>query len=102
LFLQVGHYSNYILDRAKFEDYAKFKSVFDERGAIRKASSSKGDYVFRNADNPNEMVALLEWGDLEKARQFTQSADLREGMQLAGLTDRPDVYFLDEAGRPSE
>ena len=92
----------YILVRAKFEDYAKWKPVFDEHGATRKASGSKGGYVFRNADDPNELVVLLEWDDLAKARQFAQSDDLRAAMQRAGLTDRPDVYFLDEAGRPSE
>jgi len=52
--------------------------VFDERRAIRKAAGSKGDRVFRNADNPNELVILLEWDDLKKAREFAQSDDLKK------------------------
>jgi heme-degrading monooxygenase HmoA len=92
----------YVLVRSKIEDYAKWKSVFDEHGATRKASGSKGGYVFRNADDPNELMVLLEWDDLAKAHQFAQSDDLRERMQRAGVTDRPDIYFLDEASRPSE
>jgi hypothetical protein len=43
------------------------------------------------------LVILLEWDDLEKARQFAQSEDLRQTMQRAGVLDQPDVYFLNEA-----
>jgi heme-degrading monooxygenase HmoA len=71
--------------------------MYDEHGATRKASGSAGGRVFRSADNPNEVVILLEWDDLEKARQFAQSEDLRQTMQRAGVVDQPDVYFLNEA-----
>ncbi len=43
----------YILVRHKVEDYAKWKPVFDEHGAARKAIGSKGGYLFRNIDDPN-------------------------------------------------
>jgi heme-degrading monooxygenase HmoA len=71
--------------------------MYDEHGATRKAGGSAGGRVFRSADNPNEVVILLEWDDLEKARQFAQSEDLRQTMQRAGVVDQPDVYFLNEA-----
>ncbi len=86
----------YVLIRAKVEDYAKWKPVFDEHRATRQASGSKGGRLFRNADDPNETVILFEWDDLEKARQFAQSDDLRQRMQQSGVADRPDVYFLEE------
>ena len=91
----------YLLIRHKVKDYAKWKPVFDKYGAARKASGSKGGRLFRNAGDPNEAVILLEWDDLEKARQFAQSKDLREAMQRAGVSDRPDLYFLDEVERVS-
>jgi heme-degrading monooxygenase HmoA len=86
----------YILVRSKFQDYAKFYPVYTEHSATRKGSGSRGARLFRSLDNPNEVIALLEWDDPERARQFAQSDDLREAMQRAGLADRPDVYFLDE------
>jgi uncharacterized protein (DUF1330 family) len=91
----------WILIRHKVEDYAKWKPVFDEHGAARKAIGSKGGYLFRNIDDPNEVVILVEGDDLQKAREFVQSEDLREAMQRSGVADRPDVYFLDEVDRPS-
>jgi heme-degrading monooxygenase HmoA len=86
----------YILVRHKVQDYAKWKTVYDEHGATRKARGSKGARLFRNADNPDEVVVLVEWDNIEKARQFAQSDDLRQAMQRAGVADRPDVYFLEE------
>jgi heme-degrading monooxygenase HmoA len=86
----------YILIRHKVEDYGKYKTIFDQDAANRKASGSLGGQLFHNANNPNEVVFLCEWDDLEKAQQFSQSDDLREKMQQAGVSDHPDVYFLEE------
>jgi len=86
----------YLLVHHTAEDYAKWKPVFDQHATNRKNSGSKGGQLFRSADNPNELVILFEWDDLDKARQFTQSDDLRKAMQRAGVVGRPDLYFLEE------
>ncbi len=86
----------YVLVRHKVQDYAKWKPVFDEAADSRKAMGSRGGYLYRNADDPNELVVLLEVADLAKARQYVQSEDLREAMQRSGVADQPDIYFLDE------
>jgi hypothetical protein len=44
---------------------------------------------------------LLEWDDLERARLFADSDDLREAMARAGVTDRPDIWFLEDVERPT-
>jgi hypothetical protein len=44
---------------------------------------------------------LFEWDDLGKARSFAQSEDLVKIMQKAGVSDKPDIYFLDEIERTS-
>ncbi len=86
----------HILVRSKVEDYAKWKPVFDEQRSFRKSSGSKGENVFRNADNQNELFVLLKWDNLERARQFAQSTKLKEAMQKAGVVDKPDIYFLEK------
>jgi uncharacterized protein (DUF1330 family) len=91
----------YILIRHKVEDYSKWKPVFDEHGATRKASGSKGGYLLRNIDDANEVVIFIEMDDLEKARQLVQSEDLRQAMERSGVADQPDIYFLDLDDRPS-
>ncbi len=89
----------YVLIRHKVTDYNKWKPVFDEHAATRRASGSQGGHLFRSADDPNELVILFEWNDLEAARQFVQTEDLREAMEKAGVADQPDMFFLDEVER---
>ena len=87
-----------LLVRHKVEDFAKWKAVYDEAAteSLRNASGVKAHRVLRNADSPNEVIVLHEYDDLAKARQFAQSDELKQIMQRAGVSDHPDIYFLDE------
>jgi heme-degrading monooxygenase HmoA len=85
-----------VLVRHKLQDYDAWKPGFDQDGSTREASGSRGGRLFRNADDPNETFILFEWDDLEKAREFAGSDDLRETMQRLGVADQPDVYFLEQ------
>ena len=57
--------------------------------------------LFRNTDDPNETLMLFEWESIEKARKFAQSEDLKKTMQRPGVSDRPDVYFIEEVEKVS-
>jgi heme-degrading monooxygenase HmoA len=90
----------YLLVRHKVEDYERWKPVFDhDHGATRARRGSKGGRILRNADDPNELVILLEWDNLENAQRFANADDLKDAMQRAGVVDQPDVYFLEEVER---
>jgi len=55
--------------------------------------------VFVYSATPMPLIAtviLIEWEDLEHARRFAQSEDLRETMERAGVAEQPDIYFLEE------
>jgi heme-degrading monooxygenase HmoA len=86
----------YLLVRANVDDYESWKPGFDEHAATREENGSKGGRLFRSADDPNEVVIILEWNGLEEARRFAQSEDLREAMQRHGVVGQPDIYFLEE------
>ena len=91
-----------ILIRHKVQDYIKWRSIYDEHGATRKDAGCEGTHVFRNSADPNEVIVMLRWDTLENARRFADSANLGETMERAGVTDQPDIFFLDDAGRTSE
>ena len=84
----------YLLIRHKVSDYVQWKSAFDAHSVTRQTNGSRGGQLFRNASAPNELIVLLEWDVLEKARQFAQSDELREVMRRAGVVDQPTVSFL--------
>lgn len=89
----------YVLVRLTVEDFAKWEPVFKEAGTLRASYSSKGVRYFRNVEQPNEVVIVGEYADLEKARQLFQSQEFRDATKRAGVMGKPDVSFLDEIGQ---
>lgn len=90
-----------LLIRHHVADYSAWKAVFDEHEPARRANGSQGEWLFRDAADPHEVVILLAWDDLERARLFADSDDLREAMTRAGVTDQPDIWFLVDVERPA-
>jgi len=45
-------------------------------------------------ENPNEVILLFSVEDFDKAKAFAASDELRQAMQKAGVSDKPDIYFL--------
>ncbi|OGM11216.1 hypothetical protein A2Z22_00665 [Candidatus Woesebacteria bacterium RBG_16_34_12] len=86
----------HVLIRHKVKDYKKWKSVFDEHIDFRKAGGEKGGQVFRNIDNTSEVITVLKWDTIEKARKFIESVDLKKAMEKAGVDGKPEIYFLEE------
>jgi quinol monooxygenase YgiN len=90
-----------MLVRHKVADYEKWKPIYDEHAEFRKASGSKGAQLFRNANNPDEIVLIFEWDDLANAQKFAQSEDLIKTMQKAGVIEKPDIHYLDKVEQTS-
>jgi heme-degrading monooxygenase HmoA len=89
----------YLLVIHKVEDYEKWKSAYDEYDAMRKTYGSKGAFVFHNSKDPNHIVIMIEWENMEKAKEFAESEDLKISMQKAGVIGQPAVYYLEEIER---
>jgi hypothetical protein len=85
----------HLLVRHEVADFAKWKSVYDDHLAARQTAALKEIHLCRNVENPNEVILLFSVEDPDKAKAFTASDDLRQAMQKAGVSDKPDVYFLE-------
>jgi heme-degrading monooxygenase HmoA len=79
----------YTVGRVKVEDYDKFKQNFFSEGgiALRQAHGASGARLFRSSSDPKEIIVLAEWDDLENARRFFQSNELREQQQRIGVVE---------------
>jgi hypothetical protein len=51
--------------------------------------------LFRNREDPHEVVVLLDFDDLAHAREHIGSAELRRAWQEAGVTDPGTRSLLD-------
>jgi hypothetical protein len=87
---------NYIMIRHKVADFAKWKPVYDAHASARNGAGLKEERLLRNSENPNEVILLFSVQDLNNAKQFAASDDLRQRMQQAGVNDKPDIYFLND------
>ncbi len=95
----------YLLGILKVEDFAKWKSEFDseEGAAMRKAGGMKSYQLFHIENDPNNLVLLSEFDNLDTARKFMQSGELKEAMQQSGVIGEGDAYFLEEVEKgPSD
>jgi hypothetical protein len=84
----------HLLIRHKVADFSKWKPVYDDHIQARQKAGLKELDLLRNVDDPNEVILLFSVEDIDKAKAFAASDDLRQAMQKAGVSDKPDVYFL--------
>jgi len=85
---------NHLLIRHKVSDFTTWKASYDTHAASRASAGLTELNLLRSIDNSNEVVMLFSVADISKAKAFAASDDLRAAMQKAGVTDKPDLYFL--------
>lgn len=66
---------------------------------MRKRNGKKSYQILRPENDANGVVALLEWDNLDNARKYATSPELKEAMAQAGVIGKPDIMFLEEAAR---
>jgi hypothetical protein len=84
----------FLLIRHRVKDFRAWKTGYDAHQPKRTEAGLTEKYLLRGADDANEVVLLFEAQDLDRAKVFAASADLREKMQEVGVIDKPDIYFL--------
>lgn len=85
-----------LLVRHKVRNFARWRSRFAMHEPTRQADGAVGERIFRNANDPEEVIVLLDWDDLDRAKLFAHSDDLRETMAYREITDRLDLWYLQE------
>jgi heme-degrading monooxygenase HmoA len=75
----------YLLERHQVRDYNRWREVFDADAAGGEAAGCRTARVFRNAEDPQEVVVLFEWDSLERARRRIESATLSREFDEAGV-----------------
>lgn len=79
------------------KDFSKWRPAFDADAAARQAAGLREINVWRNADEPQEVVLLFEVLDVAKAKAFAASTDLKDRMVASGVIGRPEITFLTQS-----
>lgn len=89
----------YMFVRHNVKDYDAWKSVFDSVSDLRKRNGERSYQILRQDDGANTVFALFEWDNLDNARKYAASAELKAAMERAGVTGKPEISFLEQAAR---
>jgi len=88
----------FVLIEHRVGDFDQFRRVFQDDEERRARMGCRGGVVYRVADDPGNVIVVLEWDTLEAARDFAGSLELEEAMEWAGSDiATPRVTVLDVA-----
>ena len=75
-------------------EWDAWKQGFDAGEQDRRDAGALGHHLNRSADDPNVVTMYIALSDLDRARAFLASDDLRQAMEEAGVTGPPDVTWM--------
>ncbi len=84
-----------VLIKHEVADWDAWKQAYDEHAEARDAAGLTSRGIARDADNPNVVYINFAVSDLEAARAFVASEDLRSTMEAAGVVGQPEIYFTE-------
>jgi len=91
---------NNVLVMYKVKDFTKWGLNVEEGAGKRRMMGSREAYVYNKKDNPDEMVVLYNWDDLDKAREYFESDEFKNQIRDAGVESNPEIIYLERAGKP--
>lgn len=86
----------HVLIRHKVSSYEDWKKVFDDFAENRKNSGELSYQVLQQEEDSDSLYLMFKWDGEEKAKAFLESPQLKEAMQKGGVTEAPEVHFLNE------
>lgn len=75
-------------------DYAKWRPVFDKHQSLRDKAGLSNVRIYRDTDNPRELIVWSETSDEAKAREAFSGAEMRGAMQEAGVVGPPKIHVI--------
>jgi quinol monooxygenase YgiN len=83
-----------LLVRNRITSFDEWKKVFDALGPTRRQHGCLRTTVYQDARDPKLVVVLTEMEDMAAARRWASSTELVDGMARAGVTQAPEIEFL--------
>ena len=85
-----------LIVRHRVANFEAWKTVFDSMTEVRRAHGWIATIMYRDATDPNLVTIVNRVKDLDGAKRYGASAELRAGMAKAGVQGAPDVTFVEE------
>ena len=83
-----------VVVRSRVADFDAWLAAFDSHQDVRRAAGILGHHINRAEKDPNDISIYMALSDIEKARAFAASDDLRERMQASGVISAPEFTYM--------
>jgi hypothetical protein len=83
-----------VVVRCRVADFDTWLTAFDSHEGARRAAGILGHHINRAEEDPNDVSIYMAVSDLDKAKAFSASDDLRERMQAAGVVSAPEITYM--------
>jgi len=81
----------------KVQDYDKWQpTLVEDTPIIKDNFGGKSVQVFRGSEDPNRLIVIMEFEDMEKAKELLKSDFLKERFQAGGVIGIPEIYFTNK------
>jgi quinol monooxygenase YgiN len=80
-------------------NYGNWKRVYDEFASLRKEMGVTGASVHRSAEDPNTLIVIHQFKDLNAAKAFANSEELKSAMANAGVQGAPEIWLSSDIER---
>ena len=86
-----------LIVRHRVANFETWKSVFDSMTDLRRSHGWTQATVYRDAADPNMVTIVNRVSDLDGAKRYGASPELRAGMQKGGVQGPPEIFFVEQA-----
>ena len=85
----------YEISALKVQEYEKWKTGFDEITSIIKKNGAKCRRIFRDIEDPNRVMVIIEWENLKKLKKLANDKEIMAKFQKLGILE-VDIRHFEE------
>lgn len=80
--------------RHSVADYGAWKKGYDSYAPTQKKMGVFFQAVYQSTNNPNDVTVIHDFHNVEKAKAFAASPDLKTTMGKLGVTGEPQIWYV--------
>ena len=92
----------YVVLEHEIRNFDMLKQVYTDDSERRRRLGCLGGKIWRGVDDPNLVSVVMEWDNVENAREFAGSFELQQAMHWAGVKAPTTRVIVFEEAHSSE
>jgi hypothetical protein len=85
----------------RVKDYRKWRRTYDAHAPARKKAGLGSAQVYRGADDPLRVAIVFKVKDIDRAKTFIESDDLRRALKSSGVIGKPAITLIGAGPQPA-